>query len=174
MNTFLSADQLGISQELKDGLIWALDNLEKGTFTLSNGYAEEYAPLGFDMGTPAAGPYKIENGENNYECGTACCIAGWAAVKMNGLTFEKDGVRLNQATIDLAGNLINGATGAVDRLFMGEYLTDGGDEDWDEDAGALTLGEIGTTEAALATRSFLETGEAHWEVACPVGHKARE
>lgn len=72
MTSYLSAEQLKITQPEYDGLLWVLENLRNGTIKERPQQVDAMGEGFFlDMGTEFSEP----------PCGTVACIGGWVAAR---------------------------------------------------------------------------------------------
>jgi hypothetical protein len=131
--SFISADELGITDAEQRALVTVLGMMERGEIADSEPGASLWgrdvpsAPVGFNMASFFA----------ESDCGTIACICGWA-IAVGGL--NKD-LMLKRFEVP-----------ALDRLFdpSASCLPFG------------AMAQITTPQAARALRNYLTTGEPNW------------
>lgn len=142
---FKTAADLGISDVELDALIKVLGMLERGeivlipTRDLAQGLrASESDPTHFNMGFVHAG----------FDCGTAACMLGWAR------SVEPSSFR---------GSIVDRPQPLLALFLMGEQSTL-------QDSRAIVNNpdDITPSQAAIALRSYITTGEANWAEALNV------
>lgn len=80
MPKYLSALKLGISPEERDALIWVLQKLTEqcAVHVLSEHTGDPDAVPADRLG------FNMNDSSREYDCGTVCCLGGWASLKMQG------------------------------------------------------------------------------------------
>lgn len=140
-----TAEELGLSPEELDALIWTRDMLAAHKVEHVSQYKPACVPIGnkFNMEFPL----------DYSDCGSAGCIAGWMAIKLCGIKPTKKGVYIGtEKAKERAKELCWDHSGSIHRLFVP------GDA-------ASTCDWLTTDDAVIAIDAFLETGRAEWPVA---------
>lgn len=139
-----TAENLGISQEMHDALVWVRNMLNEQQIVHVPDDQYPMGRNGFNMRTSSA----------KYECGSVGCIGGWAWVAMNLDAVERDAddglFKLTNYQTDRASNFVHEMSSKeLLHLFFPPFSAD--------------YDSITTKEAALAIDNYLTTGYAQWE-----------
>lgn len=145
---FMTAAELGLEPAQRDALVAVLGMLERGELVHVRPSREELPGTALRISGPRIGQFNMLYWASDTDCGTVHCIGGAAEVVGHLETYS----------LDRAANARYGTP--LYRLLYGRTV----------DGRCLPhdIYDCTPAQAALALRSYLTVGEAHWELAVAV------